>query len=38
MEFDKKDYEDLVLDIIIEYLNKNRYIELEILVPFIKSR
>ncbi len=38
MEFDKQEYEDIVLDIIIEYLNENRYIELEILIPFIKSR
>ncbi|MFX1570956.1 MAG: hypothetical protein ACFFCV_21665 [Promethearchaeota archaeon] len=31
-------YEDIVLEYIIEYLNKNRYIELEILIPYIKSR
>ena len=31
-------FEDIVLEYVIEYLNKNRYIELEILIPFIKSR
>ncbi len=38
MESIAEDYEDIVLDYVIEYLNKNRYIELEILIPYIKSR
>ncbi len=38
MALDIKEYEDTVLDYIIEYLNKNRYIELKKLIPYIKSR
>ncbi|MFX1390116.1 MAG: hypothetical protein ACFE9Z_08650 [Promethearchaeota archaeon] len=37
-KFDVEKYEDLVLGYIIEYLNKNRYIELEYVIPYIKSR
>ncbi|MFX1376435.1 MAG: hypothetical protein ACFFA0_11520 [Promethearchaeota archaeon] len=38
MEYDIEEYEDIVLGYIIDYLNKNRYIELEILIPYINSR
>jgi len=38
MTFDIKEYEDIVLSYIIEYLNKNRYIEIKKVIPYIKSR
>ena len=38
MAFDIKTYEDTVLSYVIEYLNKNRYIEIKKLIPYIKSR
>ena len=38
MSFDVKAHENIVLSYITEYLNKNRYIEIKKIIPYIKSR